>query len=443
LTSIGDEERVGDYEGQLIAQDYPGQVATIRSRLNSLTSASRDALESYDPGITERLQVLLDHVLVLASTTSPQIVPTERPVQLTSTLTEVNNTLSYLGEPSSAPTYAPNVAAAITNLSAHLWTWQGSMSGDDWRDAVTGAATTYRRSLGQQLVSFTAEIEGLVAQAASFKQDLATLQAEAVEHSHELDSELGVLDERTTEKLAVLETQIETLQAQVTAAVARQDAAVQQYQEQFSTAQERRGTEFVTFVQESKSSFSETRTKLSKDAQEQITLLQGEVDKAKELVSVFAGAGTANAFGKEAKEQAAAANNWRKIAIGLAILGAIAAGVLIFAFGNKSASVSEVIGKLAVTVVVAGAAGYAATQSSAHRKREVNNRRAELLLVSFEPFVRDLPTEEQDKARVTLLQTLMTDTSHVMPSDGAIDEPVLSAGQLNLIKQFFDIIARR
>jgi hypothetical protein len=435
---------VGDYEGQISAQDYAAQVATIRNHLEGLPSTSRDALEAHDPGITERLQALLDHVLVIATTTTPQVVPTERPGQLTASLTEVNNSLTNIDEPSNAPAYVPNVATAINSLATHMWTWQGSVSGDDWRDAVKSAATTYRQSLGQQLVSFNKEAEELSAQAESIRQGLATLTAEAAQRGTDLDAEIEALQARSTEKLAAFDAQIEALQAQVTAAVARQDASVLQYQEQFSTAQERRGTEFTTFVQESKGTFTEIRTKLTADAQEQIMALRGEVDKAKELVSVFAGAGTANAFGKEAKEQADQANNWRKIAIVLAIIGAIAAGILIIAFGNKNASVAEVVGKLAVTVVVAGAAGYAATQSAAHRRREVSNRRSELLLVSFEPFVRDLPTDEQDKARVTLLQTLMTDTNRVVSrEDGAKNEPVLSAGQMNLFKQMADILFRR
>jgi flagellar basal body-associated protein FliL len=256
------------------------------------------------------------------------------------------------------------------------------------------------------------------------------------------NDELASLKARNAERLAALEAQIESLNTQVTAAVSRQDAAIQQYQEQFSTAQEKRNTDFAELMETTRQGLTASRNDYEKGGMKALADLQVQIDKAEEMVSVFAGAGTANAFGKEAGDQAKDANKWRWYAVALAIIGAAAAAVLILAFGSNKASVAEVVGKLAVAVVLAGAAGYAATQSTAHRRREVRNRRAELLLVSFEPFVRELPEDEKDKARVALLQTIMTDSNQAA-AVAEKNEPVISASQLNLVKQVYDMIVKR
>lgn len=426
---------MGDYKGQLTAQHYEDRVATIRTDLGDVPEESRRLLEDTDPNVVERLGVLLDHLLVLTSTLSAEVVPTDKPGHLSTALDELKTNIGYLAEPANAPSYVPNVIAAINNLAAVLWTWQGSSSASDWRDAVTEAASTYRRSLGQQLVSARDELDGLATSIEKAKTGLSDLREKGEQFESSMGDELEALKDRSTERLAALEAQIEALGTQVTAAVARQDASIQQYQEQFSTAQEKRTTDFAELVQSARSEAAETRKDLDTAGKQSLAELQAQIDKAKDMVSVFSAGGTANAFGKEAKEQSGAANTWRIIAIVLAIVGAAAAGVLMLAFGNR-ASTPELVGKLAVTVVIAGAAGYAATQSSAHRKREVRNRRAELLLASFEPFARDLPIEERNTARVALLQVLMSDD----PTGAADDEEsvAFSAGQMNFIKQLID-----
>jgi flagellar basal body-associated protein FliL len=433
---------MGDYKGQLAEQDFPTQVADIRTHLMTAPQESRQALENLDPGATERLEALLDHVLVLTATITPEIIPTDRPGQLKAVLNEVTAAIDYMAEPTQMAVYGNQIVAATNNLATQLWTWQGSASGDDWKDTVTGAASTYRRSLGQQLVSFNSEMEELGAHVLASKRQLERLKETGEEFVTETNDELASLKARNAERLAALEAQIESLNTQVTAAVSRQDAAIQQYQEQFSTAQEKRNTDFAELMETTRQGLTASRNDYEKGGMKALADLQVQIDKAEEMVSVFAGAGTANAFGKEAGDQAKDANKWRWYAVALAIIGAAAAAVLILAFGSNKASVAEVVGKLAVAVVLAGAAGYAATQSTAHRRREVRNRRAELLLVSFEPFVRELPEDEKDKARVALLQTIMTDSNQAA-AVAEKNEPVISASQLNLVKQVYDMIVKR
>jgi chromosome segregation ATPase len=227
---------MGDYQGQIAKQDFETQVADSRTHLTTAPQASRDALENFDAGAAERLEVLLDHVLVLTSTLTPEVVPTEKPGQLKAVLNEVGAALAYLDDPANAHAYVSQIVGATNNLAAQLWSWQGSASGADWKDSVTGAAATYRRSLGQQLSSFNSELEGLSQKVLAARQELDAIRETAQQFESDTGEELTALKERNAEHLSALDAQIQTINNQVTAALSRQDASIQQYQEQFSTA---------------------------------------------------------------------------------------------------------------------------------------------------------------------------------------------------------------
>ena len=55
---------MGDYKTSIRQQDYPSRVVKIRTLLDSLPAATRSAVEAAEPGVTERLDQLLDDVVV-------------------------------------------------------------------------------------------------------------------------------------------------------------------------------------------------------------------------------------------------------------------------------------------------------------------------------------------------------------------------------------------
>jgi hypothetical protein len=64
-----------------------------------------------------------------------------------------------------------------------------------------------------------------------------------------------------------------------------------------------------------------------------------------------------------------------------------------------------VVGKLAATLVMPGPPGLQRRRHLPTVSVRVTHRRAESLMVSFEPFARDLPEAERDKAGRTTPDT--------------------------------------
>ena len=188
--------------------------------------------------------------------------------------------------------------------------------------------------------------------------------------SKELDEAIAAL----SAKVSGLDSQQQAVAAQVSRSAERADQTIATFQQQFANAQERRANEFEAAAQELKTLVDE-----------EMVSLQAKVEEAGELVTAFAAAGTANAYGKEAKHQAAAADKWRIVAIALSVCAALAAVTLIFDQRPEASELSLIVGKVAVGLAFGGLAGYAARQSGRHRTREEVARHSELNIVPSAP----------------------------------------------------------
>lgn len=112
---------------------------------------------------------------------------------------------------------------------------------------------------------------------------------------------------------------------------------------------------------------------------------------------------TATDFGAYAGEQKKAATTWRRIA---AIVFAAAGGWFIvsapfwpWTWTSGESGWESALARLGVTAAVAGVGAYAARESSQHRREERRAKQVQLVLTALEPFIANLPAEEQKKIR--------------------------------------------
>ncbi len=110
----------------------------------------------------------------------------------------------------------------------------------------------------------------------------------------------------------------------------------------------------------------------------------------------------ASGYWSVANTEKKAANFWRTVAA-LALLGAI--GATIFAVWHGVARgfhVDTFFAKWAISIPFAALAGYAAHESTKHRKEATANRKIELQFASLGTYLANLPKEKQDEIRAKL-----------------------------------------
>ena len=150
---------MADYAGRLEAADVAGYVARIRAQVASQPPAYLEEVDAEDDGIVERLQLVLDRALVVTSAAVPGVVPASWIKDLVGSLDSLESAVETVCSLESITVAAANaLTSGVESVAVELMSWPLA-DREDWRDAVTQAASTYRRSLGQQLAAFNAELE--------------------------------------------------------------------------------------------------------------------------------------------------------------------------------------------------------------------------------------------------------------------------------------------
>lgn len=434
---------MGNYPEQVTAADFGTRVAGVRSHLATWSDVNRQAVDAEDDNILERVERLLDEVLVVTSVQNEIVIPGGVIGSLTNAVVAVDAALTALdGVDSSTVTVAliSGLTNAAETLASNLFQWPPRIDGENWREAVTQAASTYRRSAGQQLAGLNTEIDAAKAELARIEQ-----------FSIDLVNKRQVLaDEGTaqlTTKLTDLEAQIVTTKATVTAAstqveaaINRSESAIGTQQQQFAEAQEERLRAFTEAQEERTITAKANLAQRDADAIAIIQKLELRLEKATTLVEVFTAAGTANAYSREAKAQGRQANIWRGIAIALGVLTAFAAGFVLVEFPKKSSidAWQLAMGKLALGATVGAVASYAARQSSRHRRREERAKHLELNLETFGSLAGELSPEKLEEARSALVTTMLKNQEE-STSPGRGSKNSISDSQITILQRAFEL----
>ena len=208
-------------------------------------------------------------------------------------------------------------------------------------------------------------------------------------------------------------TRLEQLRGEVDALKQRLDAIVEQQQQTFLQAESARSKDFT-----------DSLTKLSNDFQEKLTVIVADTDakledvrtrgeaaiaklesyheEARNIVAIRAAAGVTGSYINVAAEQLKQANFWRWVALGLlvAVFGSLVVTAVWSPLRNDNPSAEDFVEyaltRVPVVLALTGLWGYAARESSRHRRREANAERLASELTSFRPFLAELPSEKRN-----------------------------------------------
>jgi len=188
---------------------------------------------------------------------------------------------------------------------------------------------------------------------------------------------------------------------------------VEQQQQTFLQAEAARAKDFTDSLTSSSANFQEKLSTLIADTDAKledvrtrgetaIGALEGYDEQARNIVAFRAAAGVVGSYATVAKEQLKQADIWRGRA--LLLLAAVFASVVVSAYlsplGDENVSTEDFVEysltRVPIVLTLGGLWGYAARESSKHRKREVNAERLATELTSFRPFLAELTVDKRN-----------------------------------------------
>jgi hypothetical protein len=146
-----------------------------------------------------------------------------------------------------------------------------------------------------------------------------------------------------------------------------------------------------------------------------------EVDVAKfaHLLSLSADETLAASYARYAANQSNKADRWRAAAVatfGLAV--ALAAVVVLRALSDVAAP-EDLVGRIGLSLALAGLGGYLQHQSALHRLREGQARALEMKLRTLGPFSAGLPVDDAAKLRAAVGLALFANANPLVEANGA------------------------
>lgn len=276
----------------------------------------------------------------------------------------------------------------------------------------------------------------------------AALEQRDYEFKARLDSQRDELGRMEAHASALTESQKNLEQSTETAMATWQSehtAAQSERAEAFSKVQIERGTKFDEALREwrarSEAEIKDISAKHTEklqiafdnyktDAEQRIADMKAKHEAILEIHGLVGTDGVAGGYQKGATDEHKAANLWRKISMG-SILIAAAWIALKYLKGFDltpagEVNWAEVITAASLTLVLLGAAGYAARQSKLHRETEQHMRWFALEVKAIDPFLSSLPVEQQNELKNQLSQKLFGQNRLTAEkSEGSVDPAAL------------------
>jgi hypothetical protein len=337
------------------------------------------------------------------------------------------------------PLGPPEELAAAASEQVKRLSDQVQTASDRWAvkeqelgDQMAGLATdieALRAALGTQASEFEAKVTALAATAVEHQ---AAQVATATEQQAAHDANITALETRLTNSISTFETQAETERASHTAAVnaavadaeARTTTAVSEFTTASSTALESLTTRFETAEAERVAASDAERAAAASSAEEFLAELSRLRDAAAELVGTVASTGTAGHFKQVAESEKKAADLWRWISVGFAI---VAVGVAMWAAIHTATTPTvqwqTILAKLLLTVTLGGIAAYASQQSGGHREQERSARHTQLQLSSVDAFLHSVDDEQAAQIRRDLAMHVFGPRPAAQAPAGVPDSP--------------------
>jgi hypothetical protein len=162
--------------------------------------------------------------------------------------------------------------------------------------------------------------------------------------------------------------------------------------------------------------------------------LEEKREEASNLLQIIGNIGITGNYQNIANNEKSAADNWRRIALGLMIGMVLIIGITIFISAANGFDWKLALFRVGAAFVLAIPAAYAAKESAKHRALENHNRRAELELASLDPYLEKLPEETRHKVKEELTKQFFG----LNKSQEMGEEPVSNKAIFELLKSVVD-----
>lgn len=417
------------FEQRVKDADFEGRAARLRELTESLTPDQRKEAEGQHPDVFERVEAALDLLLATAGLSSGMLVTQRMVNEAITPLDQISAAIEAF-KAGQGVAHVGTVDSSLENLLDALSLWPSGLSGEV-SEAVTEAASTYRRSAGQQFASLKKDLADAGASLSQLREQHEAL-GEAIEKAK------ADFQNKVDQQVQELTTKSQETEAAIAQQKARTDEAISTFQKQFAESQDQRSAAFKEESEQLEAKIETVETSATETIKQLVESIEKQRDRARDIVGVISATGTASAYGKEAKAQEKIANHWRWMAVGFAILASAVAVWGILQAASKDVNIGESLTKIVGTVAFTGIAGYAASQSARHRHREERAKRLELELVVFGPFIEDLDSERKQAAREALVARLFGAPEH----DGSRDGAVVTDDTISLLGRLIDVIAK-
>ncbi len=187
-------------------------------------------------------------------------------------------------------------------------------------------------------------------------------------------------------------------------------------------------------ISEHKAQYEQQLKSQKGEANSVLEELEEKRTEASNLLQIIGNIGITGNYQNIANNEKSAADNWRRIALGLMIGMVLIIGITIFISAANGFDWKLALFRVGAAFVLAIPAAYAAKESAKHRALENHNRRAELELASLDPYLEKLPEETRHKVKEELTKQFFGLNT---PQEKG-EEPVSNKAIFELLKSVID-----
>jgi hypothetical protein len=366
---------------------YDDRLASLRQQAEDAEEAMRGVPEDQWPANNrDRLFAVFAYTRSILEATDAALVTDNATSGISAALSQ------FLSNPTAGAQNADPWGSTVIDALSHLPAARGRAA----EQAAKDAAASFQRSAQRRLATLTSEFD-------SAKSEIAGMQANIEQRRTELATSIEEQQSENDAAMAVRLAEFEQNLATLTGQVEAEAAAVAKLRttqtNEFEEAQGRRATAAKEQLDAAAAGFETFQERAKHEVGERIGEIRRMEKESAQLVGAIGLAGTAERYAEEVKEQKSAADVWRRATVVLAVLAVFGA---LFAISDDDPATEVFVGKLALSLIFAGVATYAARQSATHRGREQRARDLQLELTAFSPFIEPLSPEQQEEERVIM-----------------------------------------
>ena len=358
------------------------------------------------------------------------------------------------------PGWLDNLRSCLAQATAHL----DQFRSDGNVAQLIGANGQMDNALAHsgvlQVLSAPSDMEDLREATSSFRRACGQL-------TRHLESDV----DQTRSAASTLKSKLDELTTEVTAQKQRLDVAITSFTQNFNDAETSRSKDFAELKEKAQSEFHESLEMWRDEAKElrdenqkafdallnsanesYKSSLAGSESKcegllseigthrseAERLVGIISMTGMVGGYQRVANVERDAFVRWRiGTVLSMLLLSAFAIYTF-FAAVSPEFQPGMFANRLFVTVTLAILAGYSAFQADRHRRSEIENRRMELELASFDPFLASLTDDERNELKKVVADRLFGRS----PTNGDDTEGVSPKNVLELLKLTLDNLSK-